>query len=348
MTQQSTFAMHATIEVLCLGFDPSGLGVGARPRLPDHEMAFTTATDRPSVRQAFARPERWDLLLCRSTAYYDLGIDRWLAESAGVLLAPMILVRPPATQLSPAEAARRGAADIVNHGDREHLEMVMARELACLRLRKELDARKATGASTAVVLPKISDYGRFAPRTDAKHRSRVPAAPTVDGDLGDPWHDTAVLEPVPEEMDDQRVKALIECGGLTLEVQRNALRHESEALSRLRATLKQHKHGLLMEQFNAADCDLLRDNLDWVTHVKLDRALLQDLALADINREILHKLVHCARNHGVKIIALAVDNAEILPELYALGVDYIQGHFVSMPYEELVYPDVFNVDMGPK
>jgi hypothetical protein len=40
--------------------------------------------------------------------------------------------------------------------------------------------------------------------------------------------------------------------------------------------------------------------------------------------------------------------AKDLPALYALGVDDIQGHFVSMPYEALVYPDVFSIDMPPQ
>ena len=70
--------MNAVIEVLCLGSDPSGLGVGARPQLSDQAMEFSVAMDHPSVRQAFSRPEHWDLILCLSTAYYDLGIDRWL------------------------------------------------------------------------------------------------------------------------------------------------------------------------------------------------------------------------------------------------------------------------------
>ena len=82
-SRESNPAMNAIIAVLCLGSDPSGLGVGARPQLSDQAMEFSVAMDRPSVRQAFSRPERWDLILCRSTAYYDLGIDRWLAETVG-------------------------------------------------------------------------------------------------------------------------------------------------------------------------------------------------------------------------------------------------------------------------
>ncbi len=449
--------MNSIIEVLCLGFDPSGLGVGTRPQLSDQELEFSVAMDRPSVRQAFARPERWDLILCRSTAYYDLGIDRWLAETAGALLAPMILVRPPATQLSPAEAAKRGAADIVNHGDREHLEMVMARELASLRLRRELHQRNDGGPRTSVVLPLISDYGRSALQTHAGDHSDTDAESTHGTETSNLEGQTTFGDLVPPEMDDQRVKDLIEQGGLTLEyqpivalhqedtragmfeallrlrgedgrllppgrffpaagrhrwlgrmdlwvlrralpilarmqasaaeqtrlfinlsaetlavpqvvdavletiaaskirpgsltleVQRSALMQESEALSRLRTTMQQGKHGILMEQFNAGDCDLLRDNLGWVTHVKLDKPLILGLATGHIHREAVQKVIRCARNNGVKIIALAVDNAEILPDLYALGVDYIQGHFVSMPYEELVYPDVFNIELEPK
>jgi hypothetical protein len=234
--------MNAIIEVICYGSDPSGLGVGARPQLSDQAMEFSVATDRPSVRQAFSRPERWDPILCRSTADYDLGIDRWLAETAGALLAPMILVRPPATQLSPAEAARRGAADIVNHSDREHLEMVMARELACLRLRRELRQRDGGGPLKSVTLPKISNYGRSAPQMRLGDQWDIGAGSPDETDANGVAVDTLLADAVPEKMDDQRVKELIEKGGLTLEYQPIVALHQEdpragmfEALLRLRA-----------------------------------------------------------------------------------------------------------------
>ena len=333
----------------------------------------------------------------------------------------------------------------------------MARELACLRLRRELCQRDGDGPRTSVTLPKISDYGRSAPDVRLGDHSDIGAESPDETDANDVAVDTILADAAPEKMDDQRVKQLIEKGGLTLEyqpivalhqeapragmfeallrlrgddgrllppgrffpaagrnrwlgrmdlwvlrralptlarmqataaeqtrlfinlsadtlalphvvdavletiavstirpgslileVQRQTLMQQGDALSRLRAILQQHKHGILMEQFNAGDCDLLRDNLGWVTHVKLDKSLIQRLSTGHIDRKAAQKVIRCARNNGVKIIALAVDSAEILPDLYALGIDYIQGHFVSRPYEDLVYPDVFNIELGPK
>jgi EAL domain-containing protein (putative c-di-GMP-specific phosphodiesterase class I) len=46
----------------------------------------------------------------------------------------------------------------------------------------------------------------------------------------------------------------------------------------------------------------------------------------------------------MRVIALAVDNAALLPMLFSAGVDAIQGHFISMPYQNLMYPSIQRVE----
>ena len=454
--------MNPVFEVLCLGIDPSGLGVGTRPMLANGDLEFTVAMDRQTVRKAFTRPDRWDLLLCNSPAFYDLGMDRWLAEDGDALHASLVLIRPPQSQLSPAEAASRGASDVVTHGDREHLEMVITRELATAEMRKLLSlgaTRNAAGHPT-VLVPTIQDYGRGAQvETDGSDDdAATDAKPTAYGSDADLSYLTpGNAKNAPPALDDERVRTLIEAGGLTLEyqpivpmgqddshppmfeallrlrdeygellppsrffpaanrhqwlgrldlwvfrralpvlarmqesnrsqtrfflnlctdtlaapsvmeaitatmvaaklspgtlvveVRREVLVHHADALAKFSETLKKQGHGLLLEHFGPQDCGLLTRHARWLDYIKLNPVLLRRLAASEITEEEARKAVLCARNQGVQVIALAVDNANILANLYTLGVDLIQGHFISMPYEELVYPDFFSVEVEPK
>jgi EAL domain-containing protein (putative c-di-GMP-specific phosphodiesterase class I) len=90
---------------------------------------------------------------------------------------------------------------------------------------------------------------------------------------------------------------------------------------------------------------LLEEHGQSLTHIKLDPALIQALAAGAVSEADVRDLISIARDHGIKVIALAVESADILPHLYAVGVNAIQGHFISMPYEELVYPDVFSISL---
>jgi EAL domain-containing protein (putative c-di-GMP-specific phosphodiesterase class I) len=451
--------MTPIFELLFVGSDPTGLGIGASPQLGEAKLVLTAAKDRASVRQAFARPDRWDLILCRASTFYDLGVDSLLADAGAALHASLILIRAPTSALSPGEAARRGAADVVTHGDREHLEMVMARELANASMRRRL--RRLTGkvqggTGASVEMPTIADFVRpaNAPKPIEPRLKAVPTKPAIVQTGRNQDEPSAATDGT--YADDARVKSLIEGGGLTLEYQpivplrqagpqaamfeallrlrdesgellppqrffpaasrhqwlgrldlwvcrralpvlsqmqesnaaqtrlfinlsaetlampkvantlidtigaakvrdgtltielrKEALTHETEHLERLRKVLKEHGHGILMEQFGIGDCDLLADHAEWLTHVKLDGALLRGVANHASVRKEVQRTISCARNCGVQVIALAVDNAELLPELYALEVDYIQGHFVSKPYEALIYPDLFNVESHP-
>lgn len=429
--------MSQSIEVLCLGVDPAGLGVGTRPELGDLSIEFTAAMDRAATRQAFIKPARWDLVICHGSAYYDLGLDRWLAESGGGMDASLILVRPPASTLSPAEAARRGAADLVHHGDREHLQVVMARELAASAMRKELRSLNEGESRTGGQFHGFSVLS-FSAAEEPSPRARTTAEAR-----------RRALPP-----DDNRIKALIEAGGLTLEYQPIVPLHQEttehgpmfEVLLRLRddrgnllipdnffpaagrhqwlgrldlwvyrralavlariqnasapptrlfinlfaetldspeitealvgtieaaniahgtltiemrgATLARERpalgtlctalahggHGILLDRVGLGDAPLLQAHCAQLSHIKLDPGLLKDLAMGAVTKGDAEQLIRVATDQDIRVIALAVDSAEILPTLYSLGVDYIQGNFVSKPQADLIYPEVFNPD----
>jgi EAL domain-containing protein (putative c-di-GMP-specific phosphodiesterase class I) len=427
--------MSAAFEVLCIGVGPAGLGVGDRLRPADDiELSLTTALDAQSAGKLLNDSERWDLVICQASAFYELEIDAALTACGDALGASLILIRAPSSQLSPAEGAARGASDVVTQGDCEHLKTVIGRELAAC------EARKAAAASLGRIMPKTFAFGRGS--AEARRRNEPTGA-------GEQTAESAETEKA--SMEDQRIKTLIEGGGLTLEYQpivplrhngskaakfetllrlrdtngellqprqffpiasrnqwlgrldvwvfrralsvlariqaenssdtalfvnlsdealttsksaetiietigsakiadgtltvevsRKVLTEGGERLDHLRDMLQKHGHGLLMERYGLDDAELLDSSRQWLTHVKLDGGIIKAIAGGPSEQKAAKAAVAAARDADIKTIALAVENAELLPNLYALGIDYVQGNFVSIPHEELVYPDVFH------
>ncbi|WP_296806795.1 EAL domain-containing protein [Thiocapsa sp.] len=133
-------------------------------------------------------------------------------------------------------------------------------------------------------------------------------------------------------------------GSVVIEVRKSAFTDARAALERFARSLQAKNHGLLIEDAGIDDCAFLAEHRDLITHVKLERAMTQGLVERRIPQEAVNALVQCAQKEGMRVIALAVDNAELLPMLFAAGVDAIQGHFVSMPYQNLMYPSIQRVE----
>jgi EAL domain-containing protein (putative c-di-GMP-specific phosphodiesterase class I) len=133
-------------------------------------------------------------------------------------------------------------------------------------------------------------------------------------------------------------------GSVVFEVRRSSLTDSRSALGRLAALIRRKHHGLLLEDAGVDDCSVLQEHRDLITHIKLDRLTMQALVERRLDHDAVTDLVDCAHREGMRVIALAVDNAELLPLLFASGVDAMQGHFVSMPYQSLVYPSIQRVE----
>ena len=70
-----------------------------------------------------------------------------------------------------------------------------------------------------------------------------------------------------------------------------------------------------------------------VNYVKIDGALMQGLASDRSLQEQVKGLVQEAKKHGVTTIAERVEDANTMAVLWQLGVEFVQGYFVSSPEE---------------
>ena len=68
-------------------------------------------------------------------------------------------------------------------------------------------------------------------------------------------------------------------------------------------------------------------------YVKIDGALMQGLATDRSLQERVKVLVQRARAHGIATIAERVEDANTMAVLWQLGIEFIQGYFVSNPEE---------------
>ncbi len=103
-----------------------------------------------------------------------------------------------------------------------------------------------------------------------------------------------------------------------------------------------HEQGIAvgLEHFGlrANSIELLQ-SLD-VDFVKLDRAIVQDLAAGSKTTAPILKLLNEARKRGVKIIVSYVENADSLARFLNERVDLVQGNFLHGPDPDLVYDSV--------
>jgi EAL domain-containing protein (putative c-di-GMP-specific phosphodiesterase class I)/GGDEF domain-containing protein/PAS domain-containing protein len=73
-----------------------------------------------------------------------------------------------------------------------------------------------------------------------------------------------------------------------------------------------------------------------VNYVKIDGALMQGLANDRSAQEQVKSLVQYAKTHGVTTIAERVEDANTMAVLWQLGVEFVQGYFVSSPEEVVI------------
>jgi EAL domain-containing protein (putative c-di-GMP-specific phosphodiesterase class I) len=102
---------------------------------------------------------------------------------------------------------------------------------------------------------------------------------------------------------------------------------------------------LLLESYDNAAC--FRDDMQdlKINYVKLGPTVFRGLADLPEVQDNLRKLVDCARQKKIEVIAHTIESPELLPLMYSYGIDYIQGYFVSGPVEALVYPEINTVEV---
>lgn len=133
-------------------------------------------------------------------------------------------------------------------------------------------------------------------------------------------------------------------GSIVFEVRRSAFDEAADGLEHLLTLISKGRHGLLVEDLRLDDTPFIETHHATLTHVKLSHGIMHGLVDGLASQTALDGFVRTAHKQGVRVIALAVDGDELMPMLHAAGVDAIQGNFMSLPHQGLMYPSITMVD----
>ena len=78
---------------------------------------------------------------------------------------------------------------------------------------------------------------------------------------------------------------------------------------------------------------LIKLNADYI---KIDGSLIKDILINKSNEEIVVTIVDFAKRQGFKTIAEFVSNKEIFNKVKELGIDYVQGYYISEPKPKIL------------
>jgi EAL domain-containing protein (putative c-di-GMP-specific phosphodiesterase class I) len=97
--------------------------------------------------------------------------------------------------------------------------------------------------------------------------------------------------------------------------------------------LKKLGFRIAIERFGAGRDPYKLFSVAQLDFIKIDGALVQDLAANAETQTIVKKLVEQAVKLKIETIAERVEDANTMAVLWQLGVQFIQGYFVNAPEE---------------
>jgi EAL domain-containing protein (putative c-di-GMP-specific phosphodiesterase class I) len=133
------------------------------------------------------------------------------------------------------------------------------------------------------------------------------------------------------------VKAKLQPGNIVIEVHRNTILSRLQKVKSLNQSIKKLKLEFAINHYVESD-----KSLNYLKHVELDYIKL-DKELIDgmrdpAKRDSIREILQTAHEHNIKIVASQVEDSAVLPMLYDVGVDYIQGYLVAEPSVRLERP----------
>jgi EAL domain-containing protein (putative c-di-GMP-specific phosphodiesterase class I) len=127
------------------------------------------------------------------------------------------------------------------------------------------------------------------------------------------------------------VSAKLDPGGFVLEVNKNTILSRLQKVKSLNQNIKKLKLQFAIDHYEESDIalDYLR-HID-LDYIKLNKEIMDGVQGDKQKREAIREIVKKARSSNIKVIASQVEDAAVLPLLYEVGVDYIQGYLIAEP-----------------
>lgn len=136
---------------------------------------------------------------------------------------------------------------------------------------------------------------------------------------------------------DEIETAAIDPDRIVLEITESALLSDRESVAARLATLREAGIRIAVDDFGTGYASLSYLTSLPLDLLKIDRGLIADIALGQRDRIVVSRVIHLARELGLKVIVEGVETAEQLSLLTEWGCDFYQGFLGSPPltHEEL-------------
>lgn len=126
-------------------------------------------------------------------------------------------------------------------------------------------------------------------------------------------------------------EAKLSPGNFVIEVDKNTILSRLQKTKSLNQNVKKLKLEFAIDFFEESDI-----SLNYIKHLELDYLKLSRNVVTDIHKnpgkkEAVREIVKKAVENNIRVVATQVENAEVLPALYELGVNYIQGYVIAEP-----------------
>ena len=131
-------------------------------------------------------------------------------------------------------------------------------------------------------------------------------------------------------------------GRLTLELTETGLVKNLTAAGALLGELRKAGCRVAIDDFGTGYSSLAYLQALPLDYLKVDRALIRDIAVSDRDRIIIGGVITMARSLGLSVIAEGVETDAQLGQLTAMGCEYYQGFLCSPPVDEARLLDLVN------
>jgi EAL domain-containing protein (putative c-di-GMP-specific phosphodiesterase class I) len=123
----------------------------------------------------------------------------------------------------------------------------------------------------------------------------------------------------------------LDAGSFVIEVNKNTILSRLQKVKSLNQNIKKLKLQFCIDHYEESDIALNYLRHVELDYIKLNKELMQGVLGDAKKRTSIREIVKKAREHDIKVIASQVEDASVLPILYEVGVDYIQGYLVAEP-----------------
>lgn len=138
------------------------------------------------------------------------------------------------------------------------------------------------------------------------------------------------------------VQAKFTPGTFVIEVDKKTVLSRLQKTKSLNQNVKKLQLEFAIDHYEASD-----NTLNYLKHISLDYIKVNNMVTQGLDkdaekRQALKDIIEKARENNVKVVASQVEHAEVLPLLYELGIDYIQGFLIAEPSTRLEHPNLDN------